>query len=413
MKTAWKKILAACVVCSTVAAVAGDWQDMKTPKPPKAARGTYAQNSESAPDPDMNAQTRREQTFTVGKGSALDVSVTGCEILIKTSEKNEIYVVVEGIDDEDLEFVKMKQSGDEVNVSYRPKWNTHSDGRFIITVPAQTKLDLRTSGGDIEIQGNLIGDAVGSTSGGNITIEKIKGMVRMSTSGGDIRTGDIDGKADLRTSGGNITLETVNGEATVSTSGGDIRIQKVAKKLDARTSGGDIEVGDIGGDASVSTAGGDVRVGKVGGSANLRTAGGDVKLLGASGTVEAKTAGGDIDLKNVSGSIEASTAGGNVTAELNPSGKGESRLKTAGGDIKLTLPENVKASIEATIRLRNEGWGSSSRKSKYEVRSDFPSTTYDKDGDRDEIRAKYLINGGGEFITLETTNGYIDILKKK
>jgi len=163
----------------------------------------------------------------------------------------------------------------------------------------------------------------------------------------------------------------------------------------------------------VSTAGGDVRVGKVSGSAYLRTAGGDVKLQGASGTVEAKTAGGDIDLKNISGSIEASTAGGNVSAELNPSGKGESHLKTAGGDIRLTLPENAKASIEATIRIRdNDGWGSSKRKSKYEVRSDFPATTYDKDGDRDEINAKYLLNGGGEIIILETVNGYIDIKKK-
>lgn len=410
MKTLMMKCAVIGIILSTVIAVAGEWQE--TPKPPKTPKAAYARNNTTQPTPEMYSQARREQTFTVGKGSALDVSVTGCEIMIKTSEKNEIFVIVEGIDDEDMEYVKMKQSGDEVSVTYRPKWSSHSDGRFIITVPTQTKLDLRTSGGDIELQGNLTGDAVGSTSGGNITIEKVKGMVRMSTSGGDVRTGDIDGKADLRTSGGNITLSSVNGEATVSTSGGDIRIEQVAKKLDARTSGGDIEVGDIGGDASVSTAGGDVRVGKVSGNAYLRTAGGDVKLQGASGTVEAKTAGGDIDLKNISGSIEASTAGGNVNAELNPSGKGESHLKTAGGDIKLTLPSNAKASIEATIRLREEGWGSSSRKSKYEVRSDFPAASYDKDGDRDEIRAKYLINGGGEIITLETVNGYIDIKKK-
>lgn len=358
----------------------------------------------------MNVQSKREQAFTVGKGSALDVSVSGCEILIKTSEKNEIFVVVEGIDDEDMEYVKMKQSGDQVTITYRPKWGDHSDGRFVVTVPTQTKLDLRTSGGNIELQGNLTGDAVGSTSGGDIIIEKVKGMVRMSTSGGDVRTGDIDGKADLRTSGGNITLASVNGEASISTSGGDIRIDKVAKKLDAKTSGGDIEVGDIGGDANLSTAGGDVRVGKVSGSAYLRTAGGDLKLRGASGTVEAKTAGGDIDLKNITGSIEASTAGGNVNAELNPSGKGESRLKTAGGDITLTLPENAKATIEATIRIRDD-WGSR-RKTKYEIRSDFKAESYEKDEDREEINGKYVLNGGGETITLETVNGYINIKKK-
>jgi DUF4097 and DUF4098 domain-containing protein YvlB len=374
---------------------------------------SYANSGSSSNTGSSLAQSKKEQTFSVGKGSSLDVSVTGCAILIKTSDKNEIHVVAEGIPEDAVEYLKMTQSGDEVRVSYRPKWGNDNDGRFVITVPAQTKLELRTSGGDIELQGSLTGDAVGSTAGGDIIIEKVKGMVRMSTSGGDVRAGDIDGKADLRTSGGNIILASVNGEATISTSGGDIRIEKVGKKLDARTSGGDIEVGDIGGDASLSTAGGDVRVGKVSGNAYLRTAGGDLKLKSASGTVEAKTAGGDIDLKNITGSIEASTAGGNVIAELIPDGKGSSKLKTAGGDVKLFIPENAKATIEATIRLRdNENWGSSSRKSKYEVRSDFKAESYQKDDDRQEIRARYLLNGGGETITLETVNGFIDIKKK-
>lgn len=357
---------------------------------------------------------KREKSFTVGKSSSLDVSVSGGDVLVKTWEKNEIYVVVEGLDDEDMEYVKMSQTGDEVRVTYRPKWGNHGGGRFVMTVPSQCKVDLRTSGGDIELQGNLIADAKGSTSGGNIVIEKVKGAVSMSTSGGDVKTGDIDGKADLRTSGGNITLASVNGEATVSTSGGDIRIEKVGRKLDARTSGGDIDVGDIGGDANLSTAGGDVRVGKVSGSASLRTAGGDVVLRGASGIVEAKSSGGDIDLKNITGSIEAKTAGGNIDAELNPSGKGESELRTAGGDVKLFIPAGAKATIEAVIRLRDD-WGSSSRRNKYDIKSDFKADTYDKRGSRDdydEIRATYILNGGGETIYLETVNGNIDIRKK-
>lgn len=356
---------------------------------------------------------KREKTFSVGKNSSLEVSVGGGDVVVKTWEKSEINVVVEGLDDEDMEYVKMSQTGDEVRVTYRPRWGNHGGARFVMTVPLQCKVDLRTSGGDIELQGNLLADAKGSTSGGNIIIEKVKGTVTMSTSGGDVKTGDIDGKADLSTSGGNISLASVNGEATVNTSGGDIHIEKVGKKLDARTSGGDIEVGDIGGDANLSTAGGDVRVGKVSGNAYLRTAGGDIVLKGASGTVEVKTAGGDIELKNITGSIDAKTAGGNIEAELNPSGKGESELKTAGGDVKLFIPATAKATIEAVIRLRDD-WGSSKR-NKYDIKSDFKADTYDKRGSRDdenEIRATYLLNGGGESIYLETVNGNIDIRKK-
>lgn len=360
-----------------------------------------------------NSEVKREQSFSVGKTSSLEVSVSGGDILVKTWEKQEINVVVEGLDDEDMEYVKIVQSGNTVRVSYRPKWGNHGDAKFLMTVPAQCELDLRTSGGDIDLQGNLLANAKGSTSGGDITIEKIQGSVNMSTSGGDIKTGDINGKADLRTSGGNITLATVNGEASVSTSGGDIHIDKVGKKLDARTSGGNVEVGDIGGDATLSTAGGDVRVGKVTGNAHLRTAGGDIVLNGASGIVEAKTAGGDIDLKNITGSIEAKTAGGDIDAELNPSGAGDSELKTAGGNVKLFIPANAKATIEAVIRLRDD-WGWSSKKNKYDIKSDFKADTYDKRGEDDgsEIHATYLLNGGGEAIYLETVNGNIDIRKK-
>lgn len=360
-----------------------------------------------------HADVKREQSFSVGKTSSLEVSVSGGDILVKTWEKQEINVIVEGLDDEDMEYVKIVQTGNTVRVSYRPKWGNHGDAKFLMTVPSQCELDLRTSGGDIDLQGNLLANAKGSTSGGDITIEKIQGSVNMSTSGGDIKTGDINGKADLRTSGGNITLATVNGEASVSTSGGDIRIEKVGKKLDARTSGGNVEVGDIGGDATLSTAGGDVRVGRVTGNARLRTAGGDIVLNGASGIVEAKTAGGDIDLKNITGSIEAKTAGGDIDAELNPSGSGESELKTAGGNVKLFIPANAKATIEAVIRLRDD-WGWSSKKNKYDIKSDFKADTYDKrgDDDGDEIHATYVLNGGGEVIYLETVNGNIDIRKK-
>jgi len=355
--------------------------------------------------------TKREQSFSVGKNSSLDVSISGGDLLVKTWEKSEINVLVEGLDDEDMEYVKMTQTGDEVRVTYRPRWRDRGDGRFIMTVPTTCKVDVRTSGGNIELQGNLMADVKGSTSGGNIVIERVKGTVTMSTSGGNVDAGDIDGKAELRTSGGNITLASVNGEASINTSGGNIRIEKVGKKLDARTSGGDIDVGDIGGDATLSTAGGDVRVGKVSGSAYLRTAGGDIDLKGASGTVEAKTAGGDIDLKNITGSIDAKTSGGNIVAELNPSGKGNSELESSGGDIKLFIPSNAKATIEAVIRVRND-WGSSSRMKKYDIRSDFKAETYEKDEDREEVRGKYILNGGGESIYLETMNGYIEIRKK-
>jgi hypothetical protein len=353
----------------------------------------------------------RSKAFSVTKGGQLEVSVRGGDIRVTPWEKNEVFVQADGIDPDDLDRLIMTQSGNTVRVEFKPRrsrWSTSP--RFEINTPSEFNVDLQTSGGDIDIAGAINGRITGSTSGGDINLDDVVGTVQMSTSGGDITTKDVKGNAKLTTSGGDIELRVVSGEAEIKTSGGDIKVESVGKKLEARTSGGDIRIGDVGGDAKVSTAGGDVRVGKVTGSATLSTAGGGIELKGASGNVTAKTAGGDINLTNISGTIEAKTAGGDIRAELMPSGKGSSQLKTAGGDIKLWIPENAKATIEAVIVVENR-WRS--RKGKYEIRSDFKADSLVEDEDEQEIRGKYVLNGGGDTITLETVNSNIEIRKMK
>jgi DUF4097 and DUF4098 domain-containing protein YvlB len=333
---------------------------------------------------------KESKSFNVTKGGQLEVNVSGGDIELNTWEKDEVNVVVDGIDEEDMDYVKITQTGNTVRVEYRPRWNSSGDVLFKISLPAQFDADVRTSGGNIEVRGT------------------IKGKLTGSTSGGDIRTGDIEGTMDMKTSGGDIKLGTVSGEAEVKTSGGDIRVEKVGKSLRASTAGGDVEVGDVGGDAVLSTSGGEVKVGKVSGSATLKTAGGDIELRSASGTVEAKTAGGNIRLENITGSIDAKTAGGDIVAELIPSGKGPSGLRSSGGNVILSVPSDAKATIEATIRIRN-GWMHFAEK--YDIHSDFKEESKTVDKDEQEIHAVYKLNGGGDAITLETTNGNIEVRK--
>lgn len=120
-------------------------------------------------------------------------------------------------------------------------------------------------------------------------------------------------------------------------------------------------------------------------------------------------AAGNVQLENITGSIEAKTAGGDISADLIPSGKGRSELRSSGGNIVLYLPSDAKASVEATIRIR--GWWRA-RSEDYDIRSDFPESSKTIDKDEQEIQASYKINGGGDPITLETSNGNIDIRKK-
>ncbi|MBI2620514.1 MAG: DUF4097 family beta strand repeat protein, partial [Ignavibacteriales bacterium] len=359
---------------------------------------------------DVDERGVRSKSFTVDRGGKLEVSVRSGDVRISPWSKNEVYVKAEGIDEEDLERLTMTQSGNTVRVQFRPRgdWGWGGHLQFDINIPADFNVDMKTSGGDLEVLGAISGRVEGSTSGGDIRLESVVGIVDMSTSGGDIRVGDIRGNVKLGTSGGDIHLKKVDGDADVKTSGGDIKVESVGKKLEARTSGGDIEIGTVGGEVNASTAGGDVKVGKVSGGARLRTSGGDIRLMGASGNVNASTAGGDIELRDITGSVEAKTAGGDIKAEMRPTGKGSSELKTAGGDIRLAIPENAKATIEAVIYVQGR-WGS--RRDRYDIRSDFKADTYEKTSDGDEIHATYVLNGGGERIYLETTNSNIEIRK--
>jgi DUF4097 and DUF4098 domain-containing protein YvlB len=351
----------------------------------------------------------RSKSFNATKGGTVEVNTSVGDIRISTWEKNEVYVTVEGLDDEDLEKVKMTQNGNVVRVSYRSHWDDGSGhARFDIKAPSQFNLDLHTSGGDLEVKGGLTGKIDGSTSGGSIKLGNVfGGPVDVTTSGGDITTGKLEGEGRLKTAGGDIHVGSVNGSLYVNTSGGNIEVETVSKTLEAKTAGGDIIIGDVGGEARVSTSGGDVNVGKVTGKANLSTAGGDIELKGASGKVSARTSGGDVRLQNITGSIDAKTAGGEVEAELIPSGKGGSRLSSSGGDVRLYIDEKSKATIEATIRLDGWGW----KKSRYIVKSEFPKESYETDEDEGEIRAVYKLNGGGELIELSTSNSNIEIHK--
>jgi len=351
----------------------------------------------------------RTKSFNASKGGMLEVSTSRGDIRISPWEKNEVYIAVDGLDDEDIDKVKMTQNGNTVRVSYRSRWSNGSGHiSFSISVPSQFNIDISTSGGDLEVKGGLTGKIDGSTSGGDIKLGNVfGGPVEVTTSGGDIRAGKIEGEGNLKTAGGDISVGSVNGSLTVNTSGGDISVETVSKSLEAKTAGGNISIGDVGGEARASTSGGDIKVGKVSGKASLNTAGGDIELRGASGNVNAKTSGGDVRLQNITGSINARTAGGQVEAELIPSGKGGSKLTSSGGDVRLYIDENSKATIEATIRL--DGWGM--RESRYVVKSEFPKESYETDEEADEIHAVYKLNGGGEVIELSTSNSNIEIHK--
>jgi DUF4097 and DUF4098 domain-containing protein YvlB len=191
--------------------------------------------------------------------------------------------------------------------------------------------------------------------------------------------------------------------------GGEIRLRDVESGLEVKTYGGEIEIGDIGGDADVVTYGGDIRVENVAGSAVLDTYGGDIRLSSASGMVDVNTYGGDLTLYNITGSVDAKTAAGDIYVELNPSGKGRSRIETSNGSVELVLPASAKADIEAEISVK--GYRNNYRD--FEIKSDFETVDNGESRSKKEIFAIYKLNGGGEKIYIKTVNSNIEIRKAR
>ena len=104
----------------------------------------------------------------------------------------------------------------------------------------------------------------------------------------------------------------------------------------------------------------------------------------------------------------AETAGGDIEVELTPSGKRGSVLETKGGDVVLYIPADAKVTIEAEIRIHHDYHYDDDD---YDITSDFKAESKDKD--KRGIRAKYVLNGGGPRIELETSHGDIEIRKAR
>jgi len=344
-----------------------------------------------------------QKTFTVSPGGKLVVSVSAGDIHVSVWDKPQVEMTVQNIDD-DADRVQTSQDGNTIHVQYRPHggWlGDNRDLRFNFYVPRQFSLDLSTSGGDVSVGGKITGTVTMSTSGGDLKIDDVDGIVNGRSSGGDITAHDVSDGADFSTAGGDLSVSHAGADLKVSTAGGEITVGSVVRNLDASTAGGDIKIDNVGGKLHATTSSGDVTIGKVGGSVSLSTAGGDITLVSGNGKISANTSGGDITVSSAVGSADVMSSGGTIKVGLTPEGNDESRIESSGGDVYLYIP----ASAKATIKVEVSGGGPEN-----DIVSDFPVSLLDKSGYGYE-RAKVVLNGGGQEISLHTSSGSVYIKK--
>lgn len=346
------------------------------------------------------------KTFQVNPGENLNVEIDPGNIEIETWTKNEIRIEIISKKKYEVDELISEKKGNTVKFHLKLEEGWNNSVTVKVNSPSEFNFNLNTTGGNISIEGNILGLLDAESDGGNISFEGVNGKVRVNTNGGNISGDNIQGYVKLHTNGGNISIENVkHGKSEVDTYGGNISIGSVDSDLSAKTHGGNINVGNVGGNADVFTYGGHISMDKVTGSAKMETYGGHLNLDGASGEVVAKTMGGHINLENITGSIEAVTLGGHVTAELDPQSKTNSFLETSGGNMELRIPANSKVTILVTLESDEIDEKDSDRL----IRSDFEATTFNIG--EDEINATYKINGGGARIDMKCVGGEVKIKK--
>lgn len=257
----------------------------------------------------LRADYRSEKSLKLEPGGRFVIeSSVGSVTITGTSESGARVVVTSNRDDfEELIDLRFEESAGEARVIARRRhsqgWPNRVSAHFEVHVPADTRTEVKTSGGSVEISA-LRGDADLNTSGGSIKVTELSANLRGRTSGGSIHLVEIKGNADVDTSGGSINGESISGKLEARTSGGSIRLERVSGDLLAHTSGGGVRIEDAGGRVDAKTSGGSVEVAFAKGNAH----GGDVETSGGGVTVR-------LD-RSANLNVEASTSSGSVSTDL-------------------------------------------------------------------------------------------------
>jgi DUF4097 and DUF4098 domain-containing protein YvlB len=282
---------------------------------------------------------RIEKTFNLQPGGRfrLETGMGRVRVTGKSASGAHLVVTSRGRDLNDLLTFRYDESPQSVTVVARSRhhlffFNTGSV-EFEVEVPAETSVDV-------------------DTSGGSITAEALRGPAKLETSGGSITVRDLSADLVAHTSGGSIRLRDLRGRSRVETSGGGIEAAHIEGPLHAETSGGSIHLEDVTGDSDVHTSGGGIRIRNAGGRVQADTSGGSIDATFAKGNSRG-------------GSLESS--GGGITVALDPS-VGLS-IDAEGNPVQTDLPLRVQGEISRRslrgalgsggekLRLRTSGGG--------------------------------------------------------
>ncbi len=257
------------------------------------------------------AEKKVDKSFTASPNGSLIVDADSASIHVSGADSNQITVhMLASGSEEDVATATLEasQKGDEVTVTMRTPgkkgWfgsSFHGDTRIDVTVPRRLAMNLRTSGGDVDLS-DTGGSATLHTSGGNVVAKNFNGNLQAHTSGGEVHADNVRGDVDASTSGGNVRLLHIDGKIKGDTSGGDVECSLVGSNrgIIATTSGGSIRLilpRATTANVEAKTSGGGIKSGLPIAMTEMNEGHLRGTLNGGGQLIDARTSGGNISLQ--------------------------------------------------------------------------------------------------------------------
>ncbi len=220
----------------------------------------------------------------------------------------------------------------------------------------------------------------------------------------DIKLTVVESAYTYATSIGDVLIQEIRGNGDIFTGAGQVQLGAVHGSLKVRSHGGPLRLGEILGPLVATTTAGDIFVDAARRGGQIATQGGTIRLLYTSGPTRLVSGGGDITVSQAAGPVNAETSSGDVFITMDPIVKSHAVTGKSGkGNVVVHVSERFGADVEATILTSDPA--------AHAIKSDIPGLSISREqvGDKTRIRATGKINGGGDRMVLEATDGGIRI----
>lgn len=336
------------------------------------------------------------KSFSVASGGAIKMEEIRGDVTIKSWDKTEVKINAIHYFDVFTES-EAKALAEKFQTQYEKQENTiiiqgegfykksvNSD--YDILVPKQFQCQIGLKGGDL-------------------SITDIDGKIETNVGGGDVKITNILGPLVMNVGGGDVEILNCQKNVNINIGGGDIEMRQIQGAIQMQVGGGDVAIEDSEGPVNLNLGGGDLEINCIRQDVTAQVGGGDVEMQNIDGFLKCEIGGGGIEVKNIMGGMDIQAGGGEIEAIYTKDTINASAsilLQSNHGDIELTLPGTIKATIVAEIEKMH-------RQSDEMIDSDFPlEISVDKNWEK-RITAKGTINGGGVKFNLKTQGGDISI----